>query len=86
MGIEGDAVVGEVRVERIAESLLGREPHERTLRVEQFLLGRRQAGLGGERKGRKQDERCEDGFHGRMTGMALARRAGYRPPGPRFNT
>ncbi len=50
MRIEGDAVVREVRVERIAEALLGREPHEGALGVEQFLLRRRQAGVGGERR------------------------------------
>ena len=86
MRIEGDAVVREVRVERIAEALLGREPHEGAFRVEQFLLCRRQTRVRGDPEGREQGERCEDGFHGRVSGVAMARRAGYRPPGPRFNT
>ncbi len=68
MRIECDAGVGEIRIEGVAESFLRREPHEGALGVVELLLRRRQAGVGCERRGgREEGERREDGFHGRFT-------------------
>jgi hypothetical protein len=75
MRVERDAVVGEIRVERIAKALFRGHAHERAFGVEQLLLRGRQGGVRGERVQRQQGDAGECGFH---AGVPMASKAAGR--------